>query len=126
MRPKVEQGGRLQAALTYYTNQREALGRFLTDGRLEADNNGSERELWALVTGLKNWQHFETKAGIEWFATFRSLISSCKLHSLNPYDYLEQMLRLARHWPQEDMLLLSPKYCSDDGRKTQRPSSEHH
>lgn len=110
--PKVEPGGRLQAALTYYTNQREALGRFLTDGRLEADNNGSERELRALVTGLKNWQHFETKAGLEWFATFRSLISSCKLHGLNPYDYLEQMLRLARHWPKDDMLLLSPKYWS--------------
>lgn len=107
---KVEDGGRLQAALTYYTNQRDALQRFLTDGRLEVDNNACERELRALVMGRRNWQHFETKAGLEWFATFRSLISSCKLHDLNPYDYLEQMLGLARHWPMGNMLALSPKY----------------
>lgn len=107
---KAEDGGRLQAALTYYTNQRDALQRFLTDGRLEVDNNACERELRALVMGRNNWQHFETKAGLQWFATFRSLISSCKLHDLNSYDYLEQMLRLARHWPGDNMLALSPKY----------------
>lgn len=114
---QAEDGGRLQAALTYYTNQREALGRFLTDGRLNVDNNACERELRALVMGKRNWQHFETKAGLEWFATFRSLISSCKLHGLNPYDYLEQMLRLARHWPQNNMLSLSPKYWSSTVRR---------
>lgn len=109
---KAEEGGRIRAALTYYENQRDALGRFLTDGRLQLDNNGSERELRALVAGLNNWKHFETKAGLEWYATFRSLLSSCKLHGLNPYDYLEQMLRLVRHWPNEKMLFLSPKYWS--------------
>lgn len=109
-RLEAEAGGRLQSALTYYTNQREALGRFLTDGRLEADNNGSERELRALVKGRDNWQHFETPNGLEWYCTFRSLVSSCKLHGINPYDYLEQMLRLARLWPKEKMLALSPKY----------------
>lgn len=47
---------------------------------------------------------------MKWYCGFRSLISSCKLHGINPYDYLEQMLRLARHWPTEKMLALSPKY----------------
>ena len=107
---KAEDGGRLQSALTYYTNQRAALGRFLTDGRLQADNNGSERELRALVKGRDNWQHFETPEGLKWYCVFRGLISSCKLHCINPYDYLEQMLRLSRHWPKESLLALSPKY----------------
>ena len=107
---KAAEGGKVQRALTYYSNQREALGRFVTDGRLEADNNGSERELRNLVMGLNNWQHFETKAGLQWFAVFRSLISSCKLHDINPYTYLEQMLRLARHWPADRKIELSPKY----------------
>jgi len=113
---KAEDDGRLAAALTYYNNQREALGRFLSDGRLEVDNNACERELRALVMGRRNWQHFETKAGLEWFAVFRSLISSCKLYDLNPYDYFEQMLRLARHWPQENMLALSPKYWASTAK----------
>jgi len=107
---KAEDGGRLQAALTYYANQREALGRFLTNGRLQADNNGAERELRALVKGRDNWHHFETSEGLNWYCVFRGLISSCKLHDINPYDYLEQMLRLSRHWPKESMLALSPKY----------------
>ena len=107
---KAEDGGLLQSALTYYTNQREALGRFLTDGRLQADNNGSERELRALVMGRMNWQHFETPNGLNWYCVFRGLISSCKLHDINPYDYLEQMLRLSRHWPEDEMIALSPKY----------------
>jgi transposase len=110
---KAEDGGRIDAALTYYTNQREALGRFLTDGRLEADNNGAERELRALAKGRDNWQHFETANGLKWYCVFRSLISSCKLNGINPYDYLEQMLHLARHWPTEKMLALSPKYWRD-------------
>ena len=42
--------------------------------------------------------------------TFRSLIASCALHDLNPQVYLEQMLRLAPHWPVNRMLELSPKY----------------
>jgi transposase len=107
---KAEEGGRLQSALTYYTNQREALGRFLTDGRLEADNNGSERQARQIVKGRDNWQHFETPNGLEWYTTFLSLTSSCKLAGINPYEYLEQVLRLARHWPKGDMLALSPKY----------------
>ena len=102
--------GRIRSALTYYANQRAALGRFVEDARLEAHNNACERELRNLVIGRKNWMHFENKTGLEWYAVFRSLISSCKIHSLNPHDYLEEMLRLSRHWPQDRLLELSPKY----------------
>jgi transposase len=108
--PQVEPDGRMQAALTYYKNQREALGRFLKDDRLGLDNNSSEQQLRNLVMGLNNWQHFETKAGLECFALARSLIASCRLHGLNQYDYLERMLRLVRHWPGDRSLDLSPRY----------------
>lgn len=109
-RSLAEPGGRLAAGLRYYQNQREALGRFVHDDRLEAHNNACERELRALVLGRKNWMYFENKTGLAWYTVFRSLISSCRLHDLNPFDYLEQMLRLARHWPRERALELSPKY----------------
>jgi transposase len=110
VKPTAEPGGRLRAALTYYENQREALRRFLTDGRLEMHNNTSERQLRPLVMGRSNWQHFETKAGVAWYATFRSMIASCALHQLNPQEYVEDVLRLARHWPPERRLKLAPKY----------------
>jgi hypothetical protein len=56
--------------------------------------------------------HFETKAGLAVYTVYRSLIASCAVHRLNPYDYLEDVLRLVRHWPIERRLELAPKYWS--------------
>jgi hypothetical protein len=61
------------------------------------------------VQGLYNYQHFETVAGLQMYCTYRSLISSAILNRLNPHDYLEEVLRLVRHWPKERMLELAPK-----------------
>ena len=112
-RKTVEPRGRIEAAITYYTNQRTALHRFLEDGQIDLDNNRSERELRNLVLGRRNWMHFENKTGLAWYTTFRSLIASCPVHELNPRDYLEQMLRLAPHWPRNRVLELAPRYWAE-------------
>ncbi|MBI5617964.1 MAG: IS66 family transposase [Gammaproteobacteria bacterium] len=108
----VDKRGPLAAAIGYYTNQRDALHRFLDDGRLRLDNNLSEQALRHLVVGRHNWTHFANQTGLDWYAIFRSLIASCALHDLNPQRYLEQLLRLAPHWPVNRVLELSPKYWS--------------
>jgi transposase len=109
-RGRADPRGPLDTAIGYYDNQRAALHRFLEDGRLRLDNNISEGALRNLVLGRHNWQWFANETGLAWYTTFRSLIASCSLHSLNPQDYLEQVLRLAPHWPVTRMLDLSPKY----------------
>lgn len=109
-RDGVDARGPIAAAITYYSNQRIALQRFLEDGRLRLDNNLSEQALRHLVLGRRNWTHFANETGLAWYTTFRSLIASCALHDLNPADYLEQLLRLAPHWPVTRTLELSPKY----------------
>jgi transposase len=109
-RSKAEQGGRLAAAMTYYLNQRTSLHRFLEDGRINLDNNGSERELRNLVLGIDNWKHFENATGLAWYCTFRSLIASTAVQGINPHDYLTQMLRLIPHWPKPRVIELAPKY----------------
>jgi transposase len=110
MRPEVEPRTPLAAALTYYDNQREGLRRFLDDGRLRIDNNICENLLRSLVLGRRNWTFFENPNGAKWWCVFRSLIASCALHDLEPALYLEEVLRLAPHWPLHRMLELSPKY----------------
>ena len=100
----------LAAAITYYDNQREGLRRFLADGRLRIDNNLCEQQLRALVLGRRNWTFFENPNGLRWWTVFRSLIASCALHGLEPQEYLEEILRLAPHWPTTRMLELSPRY----------------
>jgi hypothetical protein len=109
-RALVDKRGPLDQAIGYYGNQREALHRFLGDGRLRLDNNISESALRNLVLGRHNWQWFANETGLRWYTTFRSLIASCSLHGLHAQDYLEQVLRLAPHWPVTRMLELSPKY----------------
>lgn len=109
-RSRVDPRSPLHAAIGYYENQRDALHRFLADGRIRLSNNWSEQALRKLVVGLANWIFFANETGIAWYTTFRSLIASCILHRLNPQIYLEQLLRLAPHWPKQRMLELSPKY----------------
>jgi transposase len=109
-RGQVDPRSPLDSAIGYYDNQRDALHRFLGDGRISLDNNGSERELRKLVVGLANWVFFANESGIRWYTTFRSLIASCMLHELNPEIYLEQLLRIVPHWPKQRVLELAPKY----------------
>ena len=109
-RPHAEERTPLMAAITYATNQREELRRFIEDGRLRIDNNVCEGLLRKLVLGLNNWQYFERETGLRWYTNFRSLIASCQLHELCPQRYLECLLRLAPHWPARRLLDLSPKH----------------
>ena len=108
-RDRVDPRGPLRKAIGYYDNQRDALRRFLDDGRRPLDNGVSERALRNLVLGRHNWGPFANETGLRWYTTFRSLIASCALHGLNAQDYLEQLLRLAPHWPVTRMLELAPK-----------------
>jgi transposase len=106
----VDPRGPLASGIGYYVNQRDALHRFLQDGRIRLDNNLSEQALRNVVLGQANWQFFANETGLKWYTTFRSLIASCALHRLNPEIYLEQLLRIVPHWPKHRVLELSPKY----------------
>ena len=108
--PHADPRSPLSAALTYYRNQREALRRFLVDGRLPIHNNSSESNLRNLVLGRHNWVFFETETGLKYYTVFRSLIASCALHGLNPEQYLQEILRLVPHWPVNRVIELAPKY----------------
>jgi transposase len=112
-RGHVDPRGPLDSAIGYYLNQRDALHRFLADGRIRLDNNLCEQALRNLVVGLANWIFFANETGIAWYTTFRSLIASCALHRLNPDVYLEQLLRIVPHWPKHRVIELSPKFWLD-------------
>ena len=109
-RPRVEPRSPIDKAIGYCTNQRVSLRHFLSDGRVPIHNNGSEAELRKVALGRDNWMFFENETGLDWYCVFRSLISSCVMHDLNAEIYLEQVLRLAPHWPVTRVLELSPRY----------------
>ena len=98
----------ISKAIGYARNQRDALCRFLTDGRLPMTNNISERNLRREALGRKNWLFVATDEGGKVNATLVTLLASCEMHGLEPYAYLRDLLCLLPAWPAHDVLELAP------------------
>lgn len=98
----------ISKAIGYANNQREALERFLSDGRLPLHNNHSENELRREAVGRKNWLFLGSDEGGEVNATFVTLLASCQLHGIEPLGYLRDMLCLLPGWPVQRVLELAP------------------
>ena len=97
-------------ALGYASNQEKELRRVLDDPRLPLDNTRSERTLRKVVVGRKNWMFYGSDTHAESAAAIFSIIASCRLHALDPQQYLDEILRLLPYWPRERYLELAPKY----------------
>lgn len=67
------------------------LNPYLEDGRLEIDNNRTERAVKPFVVGRKNWLFAGNHRGAIASANLYSLIETAKAHGLNPYDYLRHV-----------------------------------
>lgn len=78
-------------AITYTRNQWEKLNGFLQDGRLEIDNNASERSMKPVVVGRKNWLFSNTPRGAKASAVIYSLVETAKANGLKPQAYLEYL-----------------------------------
>jgi len=60
----------------------------MQDGRLEIDNNRSERSIKPFVIGRKNWLFANTPRGAKASATIYSIVETAKENRLNPFSYL--------------------------------------
>jgi len=100
----------LADALRYAGNQKDALCRFLDDGRLPIHNNISERSLRRQVLGRRNWLFVGSDDGGEVNTIFVSLLASCRLHGVEPLAYMRDLLCLLPRWPRERVLELAPVY----------------
>lgn len=105
-----DQRGLLRSALGYALRHKDALMRFLQDGRLPLDNNGSERQLRKIAVGRKAWLFVGSDDHATAAGHLLSLIASARLHGLDPETYLRDLFRVLAHWPKERYLELSPKH----------------
>ena len=100
----------LRTALGYLVRQKDALMRYLDDGRLVMDNNRSERELRRVAVGRKAWLFVGSDDHAQSAAHLFSLVASARLHGLDPEAYLRDLFRVLAHWPRDRFLELSPRY----------------
>jgi transposase len=103
--------GLVASAFGYAVRQKDALRRFLDDGRLAATNNHSERALRSpICAGRKAWLFFGSDDHATAAANLFSLIVSCQLHGLDPETYLAEIIHILPLWPRDRYLELAPKY----------------
>jgi hypothetical protein len=82
----------LGEALAYIAKYWDGLCVFLTDGRIEIDNNTVERTIRPIALNRKNALFAGHDAGAENWATIASLIETCKLNAVDPFAYLSATL----------------------------------
>lgn len=113
----------LGLAIQYCLNQWAALNAFLLDGRLEIDNNRSERSIKPFVIARKNFLFVDNPRGAKASAITFSLIESAKENGLNPFEYLKYLLEqlpnatiteLDNYLPWSKVL---PEHCRTPKRK---------
>ena len=82
--------------MTHASNQKEALRRYLEDGRLKADNNTAENAIRPLALGRKNWLFAGSPQGGKAAATITGLRQSCRAVGLNTWEYLRDVIERIR------------------------------
>ena len=71
---------------------------YLEDGRIEIDNNLIENAIRPLALGRKNYLFAGSHAGAERVAMMYSFFASCKVHEVNPWEWLKDVLeRIGDH-----------------------------
>lgn len=83
---------RTAKAINYAINNQEALMRFLTNGKIEIDNNAAERAMRSIAIGRKNWLFAGSDKGGETAANIYTIMETLKLNKINPWKYLSHVL----------------------------------
>ena len=97
MFPTVLPQSPLGNAMNYCIKLWPGLTRFLEEGRLEIDNNHTEREIKPLVIARKNFLFCASVDGAKALCMHLSFIRTAKLHGLDPYHYYVKLLKSIPH-----------------------------
>ena len=90
-RPGVPPQTALGRAMAYLANEWDKLVVYLTDGRLEVDNNRTENTIRPFCVGRRNWLFSDSVAGVKASANLYGLIETVKANGLEPYAYLRRI-----------------------------------
>ena len=99
----------LTKALNYAREREEGLRVFLTDPQVAVDTNHLERALRVIPMGRRAWLFSWTEVGAHHVGIAQSLIVTCRLHDIDPYDYLVDVLQRVGDHPASRVQELTPR-----------------
>jgi hypothetical protein len=100
----------MRSGINYCLNQWEALKVFTTDGNLPISNCLCEQSFKAIATGRKNWLFVGSEEGGRTAAILFSITMTCRRLDLDPYVYLEDVLRRVNTHPASRIEELLPDH----------------
>ncbi len=96
-------------ALAYIRERRVGLSVYLDDPEVSIDTNHLERALRVIPMGKKNWLFSWTELGAKHVGIVQSLLATCRLHDINPYDYFVDVLQRVGQHPASLVHQLTPR-----------------
>jgi transposase len=79
-------------AIVYALSRWKGLTVFLKDGSIELSNNLVENGFRKMALGKRNYMFTKTEQGARNLATIYSVLGTCYLHGINPFEYLCDVL----------------------------------
>jgi transposase len=101
-------------ALNYALARRAELSVFLADPDVPIDTNHLERALRPVPLGRKNWLFCWTEIGARYVGVLQSLLVTCRLHRIHPYDYLVDVLQRIDQHSASQVHLLTPRLWKEN------------
>lgn len=95
-------------ALFYSLQRWDKLSLYTTDGRLQIDNNLVENSIRPVAIGRKNYLFAGSHNGAQRAAMLYSLLGTCKLNGINPFEWLRDVLAKIPDHPVNKLDLLLP------------------
>lgn len=85
-------------ALAYSIQRWESLSHYTENGMLNIDNNPVENSIRPVALGRKNYLFCGSHEAAQRSAMLYSLLGTCKMHGIEPYSWLKNMLeKIAAH-----------------------------
>jgi len=95
-------------AIAYMYKRWSRLEKYVNDGRLEIDNNLVENAIRPIALGRKNYLFAGSHEGAKRAALFYSLLGTAKLHNVEPFEYLKDVLSRISDYPYKNLADLLP------------------
>jgi transposase len=99
----------LTKALNYVRKREQSLRVYLDNPEVPIDTNHLERTLRVIPMGRKSWLFCWTEIGAKLVGIVQSLLTTCRLHGVNPTAYLTDVLQRVAMHPAADVEQLTPR-----------------
>ncbi len=103
----------LARALGYAKERAPGLRQFLTDAWLALDTNDLGRALRVIPMGRRNWLFCTTEFGAQQVAAIQTLLATCRVHGIDAYTYLVEVLQRVNQHPSSRVAELTPRLSAE-------------